>query len=478
MKRLLALILCAMLLLLALPGLSEPAEDNKPVFWHVQLEPVEAQLLALLQPGSPVYAALELEQIQELQKPDTLEGIKLFLASLARLRFQGCVSDNLLSLSIFTQDAPIVNAFLSATEQGKDYSLTSDLGKFVLPVPDSRQLADNILPLLTLDPPALLVPYIRLLHQQLALLLEAENDQEGSYSLAQLGSFKARRSRDILARDLAPALEALLERFKADTALQDAILQIATSLEHLDVPEYNAEAFNSKQLILELEKFLDELKQRNDDAPVTLLGYSRDGGQPVCLVFDDQAVNLASYTTTRLAILIEEQDLGLTLTQAARFSLETGSREQVWEKAIAQMQSSGYAYNENSHIALLMKHLPMGHLIDFQMFRTNQPPIYIQAQNNMLAFEGKNSQTTLLIGLAENKPLVRLQLQRSEAGTLPQPPDTTGWPALSLDPDSEEASAAFELATSTLPTKLLGRFFRAFPNTAEQLVDLLALLGQ
>ena len=194
----------------------------------MSLAPDADVLLSLLQGETPLSRELS-DLLEHSPDPEATAGAITPLAKgFSDLRFKGSFAPWAASLSLGTEQADLASVIVWADKKTGGNGIAADLidSLFFLPQDKVKLALDGSTPLLALNIPNLISPYLVLLRDEADKLLEGEAWQQGDYPMGELGSFDSKVSLTLTTHDAARTLKSMLTAFENDYALQTAISQI------------------------------------------------------------------------------------------------------------------------------------------------------------------------------------------------------------------------------------------------------------
>lgn len=480
MKKILSLLLCALLLGASTASAANPQDAlvrDHALAWTLTLNPDADVLLPLLQGDTP----LTNEPLEAFQHSESVqaasEAVKTLAEGIAGLRLGGSFAPWALSLSLGTDQAELASASLWADAKTGGNGITTDLLDclFFLPQDKAKPVLDQAAYFLSLNIPDLISPYLRLLQDEADKLLNGKTAEQGNYPLGELGNFDVKISITITTHDVAWMLRSLLTAFESDFALQTAInkiMNLSRTLEDNPMAQGSVVA----DISIGLKDFIAQTLALEEEDLLELSAYSRKGLDSLCYVIDTTRVR--EEVALFLAVLPGKQQGGLVLTAGDGAKLEKlGTAQGVdWEKVrIQATEGSGQLMEESAHLALLYS-VPEDEPLALSLwaYSAGVPLFGITAEHNAEQADPYQSKTSAQLSVLGKDPALSLGLTLQESDTLPTLPDTNNWPVLSLMDDN----LANKADTGSLPTLLLRRLSAAYPDTAEELIKAIQVLGQ
>lgn len=484
MKRTLALLLCSLLILGAFTASAAVPQDvfarGHALQWTLSLAPDADVLLSLLQGETPLSRELS-DLLEHSSDPEAATGtINPLAKGFSDLRFKGSFAPWAASLSLGTEQADLASVIVWADKKTGGNGIAVDLIDclFFLPQDKVKLALDGSAPLLALNIPSLISPYLVLLRDEADKLLEGKAWQQGDYPMGELGSFDSKVSLILTTHDAARTLKSLLTAFENDYALQMVISQItylSLLLENGSWMQDSASVAIAKSLKDLIYRMLSE----EETDLLELSAYSREGTDSLCYVVDTSKVQ--EEATLRLAVLPGGKQGGLILTAGEGYKLDgSGTSQGVdWEKVRTQaMEGSDLPIapmEESAHLALQYT-VAEDDSVDLSLhaYSAGIPMFGVTASHKTRRTEPWQSETTAGISVFSKEPALALSLRLEETDKLPSLPDTSGWPVLPLLGSDLQSIALNGNALSVL----MQRFSKAFPNTAEELVKAVQLLDE
>lgn len=481
MKKALSLLLCALLLLEACTaGAANPQDAfarGHGLTWTLTLSPDADVLLALLQGSTPL-SDEPLIPLQASENPLAVsKAVKTLVGGIADLRLGGSFAPWALAFSLGTDQAGLASATLWADAKTGGNGLTTDLLDclFFLPQDKVKPILDQAASLLSLDIPGLISPYLLVLRDEADKLLEGKAAEQGSYALAELGSFDSKVSVTITTYDVARVLKSLLTAFENDFALQTALNQIMYTAGLLEDEPAMRRSVNA-DISRRLKDSIAQILAEDEEDMLQLSAYGRQGLDSLCYVIDTSRVQQEA--ALFLAVLPGEKEGGLILTAGDGYKLEgVGTPQGVdWQKVRMQaMEGSGQPMKESAHLALQYA-APEGEPLALSLwaYSAGIPLFGLTAEHKAQQAEPYQAEATARLSVFGKKPALSLGFTLKETDTLPALPDTTNWPVLSLMDDELENKAG----VGNLSILLLRRLSVAYPDTAEELIKAVQTLNQ